>query len=761
MSTKTIRLDAVLQPVQNGWVATVFQDPTLATAARTADVALDRLEQLARDSAAEIPLSQYASDEPAKVETVEIDVPGLSGARFSGLACSLDVVVRPEDGAYKVDVPALSIQFEIDQIDQLEAACAEYVRLQLPPSFRFNALAGLLGEERVPTEVRRIEFEMERAPVRSGEHADRQFPTLSSIGEALHRRQDRKDAPGAFERDELVDTLLDYLSGERSRSALLVGPSGVGKTAVVQEAVSRIVAEEAPARLEGTPVWRISGGRLTAGAQFFGDWQERVLDVVEELESEGGILFVDNLAELVMATSGESAGQGVAGLLYPHVESGSLSLVTELRPEQLDLVRQRNPTFVHALQRIRVEAMTGAQTDAVLERVSYRLGRQHGIRLARETRQKVISLVERFRSSRALPGPAVEIAERMARSHRQKAVESESGARPELQPRHAVEAMASETGLPEELLDPGTDFSADVVHDFFEEYIFSQPEATRAMTDLVTVLRAGLNPPERPMGSYLFIGPTGVGKTQTALTLARYLFGDEDRLLRFDMSEYQDRWAAARLVGRGKGDAGQLVRRVREEPFSVILLDEIEKAHETVFDMLLQVLGEGRLSDGLGQTVSFTNTVVVMTSNLGAGGPSNLGFEGSDSSGERQLKRHYESEVESYFRPEFVGRLDRIVSFSPLGDSTAERLVERALEEAVAREGLVRRNLEVDVDDAVTSFLVERGFDERYGARPLRQTVESEITARLADFLARHPDLADTELRIELVDGEPAVDRAK
>jgi ATP-dependent Clp protease ATP-binding subunit ClpC len=554
---------------------------------------------------------------------------------------------------------------------------------------------------------------------------------------------------------------LRCLTDERNRSALLVGPAGVGKTAVVQEVASRIVSGDVPEQLEHTPVWQVSGGRLTAGAKFFGDWQERILDIVDELESSGGILFVDNLAELVAATSGRDGSQGVAGLMYPHVESGSLSLVTELRPEQLDWVEQQSPTFLHALQRIWVEPMDGAETDAVLERVSYRLGRQHGVRLAPETRQKVISLVGRFRTSDALPGPAIELAERVAQTHREDAVEPESRARPELQPRHAVEAMASETGLPRHLLDPNTNFSATEVRAFFEERIFSQPDAVRAMTDLVTVLRAGINPPERPMGSYIFIGPTGVGKTQTALTLAEYLFGDRDRLLRFDMSEYQDRWSATRLVGRGKGDAGQLVRRVREEPFSVLLLDEIEKAHETVFDMLLQVLGEGRLSDGLGQTVSLTNTVVVMTSNLGAGGPSNLGFEGPDADSDERLERHYVSEIEDYFRPEFVGRLDRIVSFSPLGDDTARQLVERALEETLSREGLVRRNLEVDVDDAVVSHLVDQGFDERYGARPLRQTVEREITARLADFLARNADLQDATLHITLADGQPTVDTAR
>lgn len=750
-------VDAVLQRVRTGWVASVFQDPTLAAAADDRERALERLRHLVESKPDSLPLRLHSRGESPRVERVDVDIAGLTGSRFASVQCSLDAVVRPGEDAFEVELPTLSVQFEIDELDQLAAACSEYLRLQLPPSFRFPALAGLLGTSDSHTEVRRLALDATDSTDPDLRARDGDPSTLESVARPLHRLQDQKDAPGAFERDVEVDRLLQSLTDERNRSALLVGPSGAGKTAVVQEAVSRILSEDVPEPLAQTPVWRISGGRLTAGAHFFGDWQERVLEIVDELEASGGLLFVDNLAELVTATSGDDGSEGVAGLLYPHVESGSLSLITELRPEQLDLVEQRNPTFVHALQRIWIDPMDGARTDAVLERVSFRLGRQHGVRLAPETRQKIVALVERFRASDALPGPAVELAERVARTHRDDAIEPESRSRPELQPRHAVEALASETGLPEELLDPNTDFSAADVRTFFEERIFSQPEAIDAMTDLVTILRAGLNPPDRPMGSYLFIGPTGVGKTQTALTLAEYLFGDEDRLLRFDMSEFQDRWSAARLVGRAKGDAGQLVRRVREEPFSVILLDEIEKAHETVFDMLLQVLGEGRLSDGLGQTVSLTNTVVVMTSNLGAEGPSNLGFEGSDTASDERLERHYVGEVESYFRPEFVGRLDRIVAFSPLGDDTARQLVERALEETLSREGLSRRDIEVVVDDAVVSHLVDQGFDERYGARPLRQTVEHEITARLADFLARNADLADCTLRIELQEGAPAV----
>ena len=755
--------DILVREGEHGAVASVFFEPALAAAGETGEEAFEALQASITELADEKPQRLFGrgGSESPEVEAVEIEIPGYDGRRFEPVDVTMNAALRKNTRNWDVELPELSIRFQLERRNQLAAACREFVRLQIPVGSRFDALARLLADtdRSLRVEEFAVETDADVEPDLPG-GGDQAYPTLATAGDPLHRMLDRKDAPGAFHRDDTVDALLNCLADSRERSALLVGPAGVGKSAVVFEATRRIIDGDVNPRLEDTSVWRISGGRLTAGARFFGEWQQRIVDLIDELESSSSILFVENLGELLKATEEESESKGVAGLLLPHIESGNLSLVTELRPEQIGLIEERFPNFLQALRRIRVEPMSGAETDAVLERVSYRLGRQHGVRLAEETRQKIIALVERFQGSEVLPGPAVDLAERMARTHRREGVESDESARPELQGEHAVEAMASETGLPRELLDPNTAFSVEDVRDHFEEAVLAQKEATDAMTDLVTVLRAGLNPPDRPMGTYLFIGPTGVGKTQTALTLAEYLFGSEDRLLRFDMSEYQDRWSAARLVGRTRGEAGQLVRRVREQPFQVILLDELEKAHESVFDILLQVLGEGRLTDALGQTVSFTNTVVIMTSNLGSGGPSKVGFDASGGESTETLEEHFRREVENYFRPEFVGRLDRIVTFDALGDSTARQLVQNALDEALAREGVARRNLDVDIADDVLDYLVDTGFDDRYGARPLRQTVESEIVARLADFLSSNPQLADTRLRIRLSDGEPIVSSA-
>lgn len=742
----------------------------VSTLAATEDEALERFEALSKRLLRSDPnyFSRSNRGEP-QPRILKLTLPTISHGKLLELGISLFAVVTPmdEEAGWDVMLPQLSMRMFARDLRELEQLCSEHLRDafglegRLPELVQYTSPVSLeqdadgdewMGLRTVRVRVRPKAEEVDVEQLRVN-------PTLTAVGEALHKRLDKKDAPGAFERKVEVDLLVDYLAERFERSVLLVGPAGVGKSSVVHEAVGRIVRGEVPELLKGVQVWQISGGRLMAGMRFLGQWQERVLSMIDEVRETGAILFAENLIELLETAGSESNAQGIPGLLLPHILSGEIVLVTEARPEQLAWATQKHPSFVRALRRLPVEKMDAAKTDRVLERVSYRLGRQHGVRLSEATRQKILELTTRFKGTQALPGPAVDLAERMARTHRKEGVIEEGEPRPLLQPEHAVEAYASHTGMPASLLDATVAFDVDSVQSYFDSKIFDQPEAVDAMVDLVTVIRAGLNSASRPLGSFLFLGPTGVGKTQTTLSLAEYLFGSRDRLLRFDMSEYQDAWAAGRLVGRYKGEPGELVKRIREEPFQVILLDEIEKAHSSVFDLLLQALGEGRLTDALGQTVSLSSAVFVMTSNLGAGGPPSVGFETSDAEARRRREAaHYMRAVEAFFRPEFVGRIDRVIPFRSLGIKTARKLVERALEEAFAREGLKRRGVRVRAEDAVVAFLIEQGFDERYGARPLRQVVEARITAALASFIASESDSRDIDLVFKMVDGQPSLE---
>ncbi|AWV89732.1 AAA family ATPase [Bradymonas sediminis] len=818
MSLYFLELDIVLDIRPHRTTAYLFGEDSLAAVADTPEEAVDRMEQLVEKVAEAEPWrfrhnissseqggakKEAAAKPPIQMRTMKVSIPVGQRRRLFQATLNLLVATRwvkksaPKpgenpagkgDGAtffrdyLEVFLPEVPLQFEVADTDQLELAIREHLCQYYMVDQRLDELSEFLQPaegselaadarfEKRTFEAYPLKIRIEAAPSVQVNDQENSAPTLEAVGEPLHVRLAKKDAPRAFERKAEVDTLLNYLSDEWERSVLLVGPPGVGKTAIVYDAVGRMLSAKgkgrdarAVAALSDTKVWQISGGRLMAGMRYLGEWQERVIEVIAEARRTGAILFADNLVELLEASGNEKYANGIPGLLLPHILSGDLVLVSEARPEQLAHIEQRQPSFLRALRRLPVEAMSPAQTDAVLERVSFRLGREHGVRLSAATRQRIIELTGRFPNASGYPGPAVDLAERMARTHRTRGVQAESEDRPELQPEHAIEAFASQTGLPRELLDAAADFDVSRVEKFFGDAIFDQPDAVAAMVDLVAVIRAGLNPPKRPFGSYFFLGPTGVGKTQTALTLARYLFGSEERMVRFDMSEFQDPWSAARLVGRYKGEQGALVRKVREQPFQVILLDEIEKAHSSVFDLLLQVMGEGRITDALGQTVSMTGSVIIMTSNLGSEGPESFGFDaaGPDAAAKRQLaeRQHFRSAVEAFFRPEFVGRIDRIIAFDSLGRGTARRLVERALEEALSREGLKRRNIQVRVADPVIEYLIRVGFDERYGARPLRQVVESHITAILANTVSAESGLRDATLEFRMVDGLPSLEQ--
>lgn len=768
MAKLTRQIDVVIDERHAFVYAQVLTDPQVSAVGEDVDVAIERLSKVA-SHALSLNAARYTDATDRVVSRhVHMSLPAARHGRLFDLDLqAFAACIESEDGL-RVFLPQVGLQFELKAGGDLERMCAERLRGQFQIDARINALRGLTeplthsvdGRQVPRMSTRKIQVEFR--PTEGAEPEETpELETLSAVGEDLSVRLSRRDAPRAYQRNAEVETLLDFLGEAVERSVLLVGESGVGKSAIVYEACRRILANDAGHRLTDMRVWQLSGGQLMAGMRFLGEWQERVIALVNEAVDFGVILFVENLIELLETSGNDPHARGIPGILLPHILSGDLVMMTEARPEQIAWAEKSHPGFMRALRQLPVEPMSEAMTREVLERVSFRLGRQLGVRLGESAIDRTMELVGRFAPRSGLPGPAVELVERAAATH---AKEMRSGLAPghdraRLEDQHILESYANMTGLPTELLDPRSDFDRSRVEAHFESHIFDQPEAVSAVADLITTIRAGLNSPDRPLGSLLFLGPTGVGKTQTALVLAEYLFGDRERIARFDMSEYQDPWSAARLVGRYQGEQGQLVRRVREQPFQVILLDEIEKAHSSVFDFLLQVLGEGRLTDGLGQTVRMTSAVIVMTSNLGAGGPAALGFS---SRGEEATRRvevgHYMSAVESFFRPEFVGRVDTIIAFRSLGITTARRLVERALEEAFSRDGLVRRNVNVRAEEDVLEHLTRVGFNPRYGARPLRQTVSSLITAPLAQFLASESDVHDLDLVIQMKDGTPVVE---
>ncbi len=649
---------------------------------------------------------------------------------------------------FEVRIPRIDEVFRIQGEENIEPWAEETIRghfhlddLRKVLGFQFERSERLEAIEVVynlPKKAKRI-----RAPQPGQDPRFEASHPLSSKGIDLVAEAEAGRLPGAQFRAKVLKELMGILSSRTSPSALLVGSSGVGKTSLVNELAIQLAEDRAPPEVAGARVWFISGSRIIAGAKFLGEWQARCQEIVELIQRDRDVLFVGNLMELLSSGSTKT-GLNVAQFLLPAMQTGELSVIAEATPDALAQAQRRNPAFIRAFQKLPIPQLDQGHTIEILERTATSLAKEHKIQFTPGTIGAVLDVVARFGDAEALPGSGLQLLDQMSR------LAPKDKGEAKVQPKDAISAFSRSSGFPTALIDPGQLLDIERVRDFFQDRVMGQDPAMSLLCDLIMLLKAGLNDPEKPLGSFLFMGPTGVGKTETALTLAEYLFNDRKRLLRLDMSEFGYPGAALRLVEGDDGE-GELTKKIREQPFSVVLFDEVEKADGGVFDLLLQVLGEGRLTDGTGKTVRFTHTIVIMTSNLGAKKKADLGFSGEAKPGD---DRRYLEAAERFFRPEFVNRIDHLVPFSPLDRPSIRRIAHRMLNSALKREGLARRGVQVQFSDSVIDHLVRSGFDPKYGARPMKRAVESSVTVPLARALMDWTDPLPSRLLLDVIDGQ-------
>ncbi len=578
---------------------------------------------------------------------------------------------------------------------------------------------------------------------------------LAEIGDDMLRPSLRSHLPPRIGRDREIRRLAALLGSDRAGCVALVGPSGCGKTSVIEELLSQRIVE-----FRTRPVFATSGARLVAGQSGFGQLQDRVTKVMAAAEEVDAILYFDSFADLFAGRPGGM--EDLTATMRPWISAGRVRIVGESTPEAFEQHEKHHGALMAAFQRLAIEPLSLDATRTLLRARNDHMRRRHPDRpaLAAEAIEPLLELCERYFPEQAQPGKAVRLFDELRAVH-------EHDVTPDGSPYtigvHDVHrAFGRRTGIPMFLLREDQRLRRATLDDEFRRRVIGQHEAVARVIDTLCAIKARLQPPGKPLANFLFVGPTGVGKTEVAKTLAHILFGASDRLVRFDMSEYADPYAAERLIRGTDRDDGELTRRVRQQPFCVLLLDEIEKAHPAVFDLLLQVLGEGRLTDARGQTTWFHNAIVIMTSNLGAShrGRSHSGFGGrADAFDAEAERRHYVEQVDRHFRPEFVNRIDRVIPFSSLREEEIAAVAEVSLKRFRERSGLVNRSIELRVTPDALARIATVAYSPAYGARALRRGLEDELVAPIARLLSNAGGDADGALVVAGVDAAD-VDRS-
>jgi ATP-dependent Clp protease ATP-binding subunit ClpA len=557
---------------------------------------------------------------------------------------------------------------------------------------------------------------------------------LVQVATNLTHHADDNSLRRAYGRRQLIDELVEVMTATSAAHVCLVGPKGAGKTAIIEEA-ARQTLELQRAYQQRRDVWQTSGDRVIAGMSIIGQWEQRAEAICSELDERGDVLVIDDLLGLVRAGKTYEGDSSVARFIEPYLDQGSFSVIAEATEATFEAARAEAAGFVDRFRRIQVPALDRDRTLSILTDLVRALEAQQRVRFTPDAVESILRLAGRYFRQEAFPGKAIRLVRQcFTAAVRLLSEASEFEARIDSQ--LVAEVVHRQTGLPMRLLVPGQGRAPAEVERTFVGRVFDQPEAAEVLTSLIVATEQGLCDPKRPLGSFLLIGPSGVGKTETAKALAADLFGGRDRLVRFDMSEFSEATAATRLIGTARDPDGELTGRVRIQPFCVLLFDEIEKSHPMALDLLLQLLGDGRLSDAAGRTVDFSNTVVLMTSNLGAGSEERwLGF--SEKS-ERDRQLHYRRAAEQFFRPELFNRIDRVVPYRPLSTRTLRRIARRTLRELLERRGLRQGRIMVDVDRRLVEHLVGDEVDRRYGARTLSHRIEQRLITPLARTLAGH-----------------------
>ncbi|MBJ7520409.1 MAG: ATP-dependent Clp protease ATP-binding subunit [Solirubrobacteraceae bacterium] len=635
-------------------------------------------------------------------------------------------------------------------------------------------------------------------------------------------------------RETEIERIMQILSRRTKNNPVLIGEPGVGKTAVVEGLAQRITNADVPELLKNKQIYTLDLAALVAGSKYRGEFEERLKKVMKEITQRGDIiLFIDELHNLVGAGAAEGAIDA-ASILKPALARGELQTIGATTLDEYRKYLERDSALERRFQQIRVDQPSTEETVQILKGLRDRYEAHHKVQITDEALEAAAELADRYISDRFLPDKAIDLIDEAAsrmriksmtsppvyreledeieetRRAKEAAIEAQEfekaanlrdqerrltnkkreleeqweagegeGERPAIGEEEIADIVSMWTGIPVFKLTEAETQKLMRMEDELHKRVIGQTAAVDVISKAIRRSRAGLKDPKRPTGSFVFLGPSGVGKTELARTLAEFLFGDEESMIRIDMSEYMEKHAVSRLVGSPPGyigydEGGQLTEAVRRKPYCVLLLDEIEKAHPDVFNILLQILEDGRLTDSQGRTVDFRHAIVIMTSNIGASEIARntpLGFavtEDETGVSYDDMKGRIMGELKKVFRPEFLNRIDDVIVFHKLQKDEIKQIVDLLLHRI--RESMAERELQLELSDDAKDFLVDKGWDPAMGARPLRRAIQRYIEDPLADFVLRSEleagatvmverddsDKSDEDIKLSIVKPDPA-----
>ena len=621
-------------------------------------------------------------------------------------------------------------------------------------------------------------------------------PTLDSLARDLTKLAKENKLDPVVGRSREVKRLIQILSRRTKNNPVLVGEPGVGKTAIAEGLAQKIILGEVPEDMQEKRLMMLDIGSLVAGTKYRGEFEDRMKKVIDEIYNDGQvILFIDELHTLIGAGGAEGAIDA-SNILKPALARGELQTIGATTLDEYQKYIEKDSALERRFARIQVDEPTPEEAEVILQGLRTRYEEHHGVEITDEAVRAAVNLSVRYITSRQLPDKAIDLIDESAAKVRldqtdhltkstvikleidelvqekEAAIQKqdfenaaqlrrqEKALRKKLQKVSAIEAKQEQgysdrvteedvatvvsewTGVPLQQLEKKESERLLELEGLLHERVVGQDEAVKAVSRAIRRARSGLKDPDRPIGSFMFLGPTGVGKTELAKALSEVMFGSEDALIRVDMSEFMEKYSTSRLIGSPPGyvgydEGGQLTEKIRQKPYSVILLDEVEKAHPDVFNLLLQVLDDGHLTDSKGRKVDFRNTIMIMTSNIGATQireEKNVGFNVQDvTKDHKAMQKRILEELKKAFRPEFLNRIDETVVFHSLSKDEIHTIVQIMSKAIIKR--LKEQDIQVKITPSAIDVIGKAGFDPEYGARPIRRALQKEIEDRLSEAL--------------------------